>query len=91
VANIEYIDKIKAAEEKSEIENTFYVSSSKGKNYWEELLKDKYQEQKVEEQNALGKGKRNCTTLLGENFARLERVDSDCEDDDYEVDLIDCE
>jgi len=49
VANFEYINKVEASE---------------GKNFWEELLKDKYQEQKVEVQNALGKGKRNRTTLL---------------------------
>ncbi|RHN76986.1 putative DNA helicase transcription regulator Homeodomain-LIKE family [Medicago truncatula] len=75
VANFEFIDKGEASE---------------GKNFWEELLKDKYQEQKVEVQNALGKGKRNRTTLLGENFARLEGVgSSDYEDDDYEVDHTD--
>jgi chromodomain-helicase-DNA-binding protein 4 len=49
VANFEYVDKVEASE---------------GKHFWEELLKDKYQEQKVEVQNALGKGKRNRTTLL---------------------------
>jgi len=61
VANFEYVDKAEAAEEK---ENNFSVSSSEGKNFWEELLKDKHQEQHVEVQNALGKGKRNRTTLL---------------------------
>jgi len=47
------------------------------------LLKDRYQEQKVEGQNTFGKGKRNRTTLLEENFARLESIGSDDEDDDY--------
>lgn len=64
MANFEYIDEAEAAEEKSEIEGKFSVSGSEGKNYWEELLKDKYQEQKVEDLNVLGKGKRNRTKFL---------------------------
>lgn len=35
------------------------ANSSDRTHYWEELLKDKFQEHKVEEFNALGKGKRN--------------------------------
>lgn len=35
------------------------MNSSERTHYWEELLKDKFQEHKVEEFNALGKGKRN--------------------------------
>ncbi|KAL5071495.1 hypothetical protein RYX36_022382 [Vicia faba] len=89
VANFEYIDEAEAAEEKSEIEGKFSVSGSEGKNYWEELLKDKYQEQKVEELNVLGKGKRNRTKFLVRDFSRLEDVSSDGEDDNYEVDLTD--
>jgi chromodomain-helicase-DNA-binding protein 4 len=49
VANFEYVDKVEASE---------------GNHFWKELLKDGYEEKKVEEQNALGKGKRNRTTLL---------------------------
>ncbi|XP_050891252.1 CHD3-type chromatin-remodeling factor PICKLE isoform X2 [Lathyrus oleraceus] len=93
VANFEYIDEAEAAEEKSEIEGKFSVSGSEGKSYWEELLKDRYQEHKVEEHNVLGKGKRNRTKFLmvsfkGEN-SRLEDVSSDGEDDNYEVALTD--
>ncbi|CAK8569972.1 unnamed protein product [Lathyrus sativus] len=89
VANFEYIDEAEAAEEKSEIEGKFSVSGSEGKSYWEELLKDRYQEHKVEELNVLGKGKRNRPKFLGENFSRLEDGSSDGEDDNYEVDLTD--
>jgi len=35
------------------------ASSYERTNYWEELLKDKYEVHKVEEFNALGKGKRS--------------------------------
>ena len=37
----------------------------------------------------MGKGKRSRTTLLGGNFACLEGIGFDSEDDDYEVDLTD--
>lgn len=63
MANFEYIDEVEAAKEvaqKREMENKFSVTSSERTNYWEELLKDRHQEFKVEELNALGKGKRNC-------------------------------
>lgn len=34
-------------------------SSSEKTNFWEDLLKDRYEVHKVEEFNALGKGKRS--------------------------------
>lgn len=49
-----------AAEEqarKASIENT--TTYSERANYWEDLLKDKYEVNKVEEFNAMGKGKRS--------------------------------
>lgn len=49
-----------AAEEqarKASIENT--TTYSERANYWEDLLKDKYEVNKVEESNAMGKGKRS--------------------------------
>lgn len=62
VANFEYIDEVEAAAEearKRAMENKSSVNSSGRTNYWEELLRDRYQEHKVEELNALGKGKRS--------------------------------
>lgn len=58
MANFEYIDQVEAAAEKEEIGNKFSVTSSESKTYWEELLKDRYQEHKVDEGDALGKRKR---------------------------------
>ncbi|XP_073223963.1 CHD3-type chromatin-remodeling factor PICKLE isoform X2 [Cicer arietinum] len=90
VANFEYIDEAEAAveaEEKRETESKLSVSGSEGKNYWEELLKDRYQEHEVEELNTLGKGKRNRNKFLGQDFAGLEVTISDGEDDNYKVDL----
>ena len=57
VANFEFIDDNEAAasEEAQAIE-----SKSSSENYWECLLKDKYEVQQAEEVNALGKKKRNC-------------------------------
>lgn len=63
VANFEYIDKVEAvAEEESEkvsMESKPTVSSAEKSSYWEELLRDRYEVHKVEEFNALGKGKRS--------------------------------
>lgn len=41
------------------------LNSSERTHFWEELLKDKYEENKVEEFNALGKGKRNRKLVCG--------------------------
>lgn len=63
MANFEYIDKVEAeAEEeakKKAMENNSTVNNSDRTNYWEELLKDKYEVHKIEEFSTLGKGKRN--------------------------------
>jgi len=66
VENFEYIDKIDDALEKCEIKNKFFVSSSEGKNYWDELLKDRYQEQKVEKQKPWEKGSEAAQHYWGE-------------------------
>ncbi|XP_019447576.1 PREDICTED: CHD3-type chromatin-remodeling factor PICKLE-like isoform X1 [Lupinus angustifolius] len=89
VANFEYIDEVEAAKEearKREMENKSSASSSTRANYWEELLGDKYQEHKVDELNALGKGKRSRNKWQGDDFAAPEDVSSDGEDDNYEAD-----
>lgn len=63
MANFEYIDEVEAAAKEAarkkamEIEST--VASTERTKYWEELLGDRYEVHKVEELNALGKGKRS--------------------------------
>ncbi|KAF7830339.1 CHD3-type chromatin-remodeling factor PICKLE isoform X1 [Senna tora] len=95
VANFEYIDEVEAAAEearKKAIENNSTVNSSDRTNYWEELLRDKYEVHKIEEFNTLGKGKRNRKLMASveeDDLAGLEDVSSDGEDDNYEADLTD--
>lgn len=67
VANFEYVEEVEPSEEVTQNrakENQSSVTSSKRTNYWEELLKNAYEENKVEELNALGKGKRNRNKWL---------------------------
>lgn len=45
--------------QKAAMDNKPTVNSSERSTYWEELLKDRYEVHKVEEFNALGKGKRS--------------------------------
>lgn len=63
VANFEYIDEVEAVAEeeaqKASVESKSTVSSSERSTYWEELLRDRYEVHKIEEFNALGKGKRS--------------------------------
>jgi hypothetical protein len=40
------------------------ISNSEKTNYWEDLLKDSYEVHKIEESNALGKGKRSRKQVL---------------------------
>ncbi|KAK8465456.1 hypothetical protein PHAVU_009G088700 [Phaseolus vulgaris] len=93
VANFEYVDEAEAAAEeaaqKRALEN---LNNSERTHFWEELLRDKYQEHKVEEFNALGKGKRNRKLMVSveeDDLAGLEDVSSDGEDDNYEAELTD--
>ena len=63
VANFEYIDEGEAAAEEevrmasTEIKTT--TNNSERASFWEDLLRDKYEVHKVEEFNAMGKGKRS--------------------------------
>ncbi|KAK1369927.1 CHD3-type chromatin-remodeling factor PICKLE [Heracleum sosnowskyi] len=96
VANFEYIDETEAkAKEEAQIpetENKPTAISSERANYWEELLKDRFEEHKVEEFNAMGKGKRSRKQMVSvddDDLAGLEDVSSDGEDDNYEVEPTD--
>ncbi|XP_044463556.1 CHD3-type chromatin-remodeling factor PICKLE-like isoform X3 [Mangifera indica] len=95
VANFEYIDEAEVVAEeaqKSAVENKSTLSNSERSNYWEELLRDRYEVHKVEEFNALGKGKRSRKQMVSvedDDLAGLEDVSSDGEDDNYEADLTD--
>ncbi|KAL2318030.1 hypothetical protein Fmac_031906 [Flemingia macrophylla] len=92
VANFGYIEEVQQAEEAAQNiakENQSSETSVKRTNYWEELLKDRYEEHQVEELNALGKGKRKRNKWLGDNFSGLGDVSSDGEDDSYRADVTD--
>ncbi|XP_061365248.1 CHD3-type chromatin-remodeling factor PICKLE isoform X2 [Gastrolobium bilobum] len=93
VANFEYVDEVQAAAEEAAQKRAMEtVNSSERTHFWEELLKDRFQEHKVEEFNALGKGKRNRKMMVSveeDDLAGLEDVSSDGEDDNYEAELTD--
>ncbi|GKV03180.1 hypothetical protein SLEP1_g15531 [Rubroshorea leprosula] len=96
VANFEFIDEAEAAAEEEArrvaIEDKSTMSSSERTSYWEELLKDKYEVHKIEEFNALGKGKRSRKQMVSveeDDLAGLEDVSSDGEDDNFEAELND--
>ncbi|XP_037493511.1 CHD3-type chromatin-remodeling factor PICKLE [Jatropha curcas] len=98
VANFEYIDEAEAAAEaeaqKAAAEAKAAMNNSDRTNYWEELLKDSYEVHKVEEFNALGKGKRSRKQMVSveeDDLAGLEDVSSEGEDDNYEAELTDSE
>ncbi|XP_074276619.1 CHD3-type chromatin-remodeling factor PICKLE-like isoform X1 [Silene latifolia] len=63
VANFEYVDEVEAAAEeeaqKAAADAKNNTNTSERTTYWEDLLKDKYEVQIVEEFNSLGKGKRS--------------------------------
>lgn len=73
VANFEYIDEVKPAEEvpqkESEV-NQSSVANLKKSAYWDGLLKRGYEQCRIEELDALGKGKRTRTKWL-ESHARV--------------------
>lgn len=58
VANFEYIDEEKAKEEARRKAAAEAANAARA-DYWEDLLKDKYDVQKVEEHTTMGKGKRS--------------------------------
>uniref|UniRef100_A0A2N9GHG6 CHD subfamily II SANT-like domain-containing protein n=1 Tax=Fagus sylvatica TaxID=28930 RepID=A0A2N9GHG6_FAGSY len=76
------------------MDNKPSVSNPEKSSYWEELLRDRYEVHKVEEFNALGKGKRSRKQMVSveeDDLAGLEDVSSDGEDDNYEAELTDGE
>ncbi|PON99206.1 histone H3-K9 methyltransferase [Trema orientale] len=99
VANFEYIEEAEAvveeeAQKAAQENKPTTVSSSERPNYWEDLLRDRYEVHKVEEFNALGKGKRSRKQMVSveeDDLAGLEDVSSDNEDDNYEADMTDGE
>ncbi|KAF5949591.1 hypothetical protein HYC85_011584 [Camellia sinensis] len=97
VANFEYIDEVEAAaaeEEarKASTENKTTTNNPDRASYWEESLKDRYEEQKVEEFNTMSKGNRSRKQMVSvedKNLAGLEDVSSEREDNNYEAELTD--
>ncbi|KAI8014023.1 CHD3-type chromatin-remodeling factor PICKLE [Camellia lanceoleosa] len=98
VANFEYIDEVEAAaaaeEEarKASTENKTTTNNPDRASYWEESLKDRYEVQKVEEFNAMGKGNRSRKQMVfveDQDLAGLEDVSSEGEDNNYEAELTD--
>ncbi|KAJ6853702.1 CHD3-type chromatin-remodeling factor PICKLE [Iris pallida] len=93
VANFAYIDQVEAAakEELTRKHMTEEASSSNldRANYWDDLLKDKYEVHQVEEFTAMGKGKRSRKQmaaskegdLAGDQDASSEDEDYSCEDE----------
>lgn len=65
MANFEYIDEVEAAaaqEEKMKKQleaERASTSNTDRANYWDELLKDRFEGQQIEELTAMGKGKRS--------------------------------
>ncbi|XP_026427276.1 CHD3-type chromatin-remodeling factor PICKLE-like [Papaver somniferum] len=98
VANFEYIDEVQAAAEaeaqKASMLNKPAASNTETKVYWEDLLKDRYEEHKVEEFTAMGKGKRSRKQMVSveeDDLAGLEDASSDEEFDVTEADWVDAE
>ncbi|XVF89383.1 hypothetical protein PTKIN_Ptkin19aG0125900 [Pterospermum kingtungense] len=96
VANFGYIDEAEtvAKEEAKNVamENKYTLNNSERTNYWEELLRDRYEVHKVEEFSSLGKGKRSRKQMVSvedDDLAGLEDVSSDGEDDNFEAELTD--
>ncbi|KAK8515368.1 hypothetical protein V6N12_075412 [Hibiscus sabdariffa] len=94
VANFEYIEEAETvAEEETQnvaVENKNTMNNSERSSYWEELLRDRFEVHKVQEFNALGKGKRSRKQMVSveeDDLAGLEDVSSDGED--FETELID--
>ncbi|KAK6912519.1 Chromo domain [Dillenia turbinata] len=97
VANFEYVDEVETAAEeelqRASAENKTTANNLDRSSYWDDLLRDRYEMLKVEEFNALGKGKRSRKQMVSveeDDLAGLEDVSSD-EDDNYEAELTDGE
>ncbi|XP_072989353.1 CHD3-type chromatin-remodeling factor PICKLE isoform X2 [Typha latifolia] len=100
VANFEYIDEAEAAAAKEEelrkrsMADKASSSNFERANYWDELLRDRYGVQQIEEYTTMGKGKRSrkqMTAADEDDLAGLQDVSSEDEDYRYEEDLSDTE
>ncbi|KAJ3695446.1 hypothetical protein LUZ60_000823 [Juncus effusus] len=81
VASFEFVDEAKAAAEREQSRKQAEKNADRA-NYWEELLKDKYEVKKVEEYTAMGKGKRSRKQMAATGDDGLAAPDSS-EDEDY--------
>ncbi|XP_058067586.1 CHD3-type chromatin-remodeling factor PICKLE [Magnolia sinica] len=94
VANFEYIDEVTAEEARKSKENKPNAANSDRANYWDDLLKDRYEVNQVEELSSLGKRKRSQKHIASaedDDLAGLEDVSSDDEEDGNEADWFDTE
>lgn len=87
VANFEYIDEAKALAAKEEARRKAEAEAASSKaNYWDELLKDRYVEQNVEEHTAMGKGKRSRKQMAAADEDDITGLHESSEDEDYSYD-----
>eukprot|EP01018_Ginkgo_biloba_P007663 Gb_18673 [translate_table: standard] len=102
VANFEYVDEEEAAaaraeeaRKQAEADRQFAeAGAAERAHYWDELLKDKYDEQRLETFTELGKGKRSRKQIVSaeeDDLAGLADVSSDDEEEDQEVDWMETE
>ncbi|EPS62407.1 hypothetical protein M569_12383, partial [Genlisea aurea] len=98
VANFEYVDEAELAAEEEVPTDTPEIKASSNNSdrttYWEDLLRDKYEVNKIEEYNSMGKGKRSRKQMVSvedDDLAGMEDASSDAEDDNYEAELTDNE
>ncbi|AQL01563.1 Putative homeodomain-like transcription factor superfamily protein [Zea mays] len=90
VANFEYIDEAKAQAEKEEARRKAAAEAENSeRNYWDELLKDRYDVQKVEEHTAMGKGKRSRKQMAAADEDDIHDLSSEDEDYSLEDDISD--
>ncbi|KAL6606072.1 hypothetical protein ACP70R_041725 [Stipagrostis hirtigluma subsp. patula] len=90
VANFEYIDEAKALAAKEEARRkAAEAANSERANYWEDLLKDRYDVQKVEEHTSMGKGKRSRKQMATADEDDIHDLSSEDEDYSLEDDVSD--
>lgn len=88
VANFEYIDQVEAAAKeeltRKHMADKASSSNSDRANYWDDLLKDRYEVHQVEEFTAMGKGKRSRKQMAASKEGDLAGdQDASSEDEDY--------
>ncbi|XP_047075437.1 CHD3-type chromatin-remodeling factor PICKLE [Lolium rigidum] len=92
VANFEYIDEAKALAAKEEARRKAEAEAASNKaNFWEDLLKDRYVAPEVEEDTAMGKGKRSrkqMATADEDDITGLHDLSSEDEDYSYDNDDV---